>query len=193
MSWVKKSSEKDQWAQVNALMNHFISQDQNFGWEIVFLSMGGGDEEKPTTDYRGWLKENVEPAEILGYLKREFGKLPMIEPGITEEEFGKLSDRETYSEESRDKLRNLEWAEIADMPALPLHDNEGYPLENPYQMTEQEKRTGISLRKIANGSFGARDNYGWGMHAYGSTPHEALAKLYELLTGKIPYASSGDI
>jgi len=160
-----------------------MSDNPDFSWEIIAQSMGSLDELIPVTDHKQWLMDNVDPSEILGYLKYEFGELPKLDPNIIEEERRKTGFSQIYNDESRDKLKNLEWSDVADLPAL----------QQSAPMSEQESRVGIILRKIRDGSFGAHDTYGWGMRAYGTTPHETLSKIYYQLTGKIPYSSSGDV
>ena len=194
MSWVKKSTETNDWGAMIAMVEHLIAKDPKFSWEIIYQSLGGGqsDEEPLTGSYEDWLMKYTEPAEVIGYLTYEFGELPEVEPAIIEEKRNKVSMMREHNPEVAKKAKVLEWADIANMPALPLHDEEGMPLEIPYEITEQEQRTGIKLRKITNGSFRARQIDGI-YSVYGTTPHEALAKLYEKITGKIPYASSGDV
>ena len=153
--------------------------------------MGGDDS---TSDYKTWLMENVDVSEIMGYLKAEFGKLPQADPYAAEEASSSIGAQQRHAPEDLQRLRNLEWADIANMPALPsaVSNADGTDYAST-AYTDQEVRTGIHLRKVKNGSIAASDNYGLGYHVWGGTPHEALVKLYELLTGKIPYSNSGDV
>ena len=197
MSWVTAKlteQEMSDWGLLVATIEWLIADNEGFGWDIVSKALGGPPEDNNPHNQREWLKENVEPAEVFGYLKNEFGGLPEVEPAVVEEARGGVRDYERYSGESQEKLKMLEWSDIADLPALPLAEfNEaGEPGEHT-EYTEQEKQLGIALRKITKGRYAAFDLYGWGMHAYGTTPHEALSKLYSTLTGRIPYSSSGDI